>query len=889
MNRLHLLLLSLFTLFSFAPATVPAAFAAENLPRTSLLWNFGWKFHAGDIADGASLTLDDADWRAVDLPHDFQIEQPWVAPGEDERPDTSDPGANIKSRLSPRGFKEMGIGWYRKTFVPEESWKGRRVLIDFEGILYVGDAYLNGHFIGKTDYGYLGFEADITKLLKWGEPNVLAVRADTRAANNSRWYTGAGLYRDVHLILTSPDLYFTRHPLRIVSTPSSSSSSPSTAAPSSASLGASSSSSRPVLGGSSAEVSITAEASLNPNVPHRGTTGGPLTFAVRIFDRDGRVVAEQKTSEPFRSNQRQREYPLPPITIPNAHLWDIDDPYLYTAEVTLYHPDGTVADCVTSRFGIRQLEFSPDFGMKLNGRKVILKGIANHHTLGALGAAAYPRAIEKRLRLLKEFGFNHIRTSHNPYSESLLDLCDSLGILVVDELYDKWLTQYCGGRAEWTALWQHDIPEWITRDRNHPSIVFWSLGNELQTYWNIPYADWGVTPYRMMKPLLKRYDDTRLITVAMHPRGRSLETDSLPAPLVMETDIAAYNYRYMYFPGDGQKFPWMMFYQSEATTAAMGPNYYEMDLSKVIGLAYWGAIDYLGESQGWPAKGWAQGVFYIDLTTKPNAYLAKSIFSDEPTVHLCFQEQSRDIEWNGVKQRIRRLTDHWTRTPGDELNLTIYTNADEVELIMNGKSLGRKQNDRSNPKARNQIRWDKFTYESGYIEAIARTDGKIVARHRAETAGPAVALRLVPDLPPTLNSKRGTPSSSVHKGKEAPSGAVWGATFWRADGLDLQHIRVEAIDKKGRVVPTANLDVTFTVEYQPAKSPSPTGDGLGARLVAVSSGDHYSDELTQLVNHRRLYEGRCLAILRAGRTPATVTLTATAPGLKPAKLNLHTY
>ena len=208
----------------------------------------------------------------------------------------------------------------------------------------------------------------------------------------------------------------------------------------------------------------------------------------------------------------------------------------------------------------------------------------------------------------------------------------------------------------------------------------WSLGNELQTYPNLPYADWGVTPYRMQKPLLLRYDDTRPITVAMHPRGRSQETDSLPAPLVMETDIAAYNYRYMYFPGDGRRFPWMKFYQSEAAMTALGPNYYEMDLNKVIGLAYWGAIDYLGESQGWPAKGWAQGAFNIDLYTKPNAYLMKSIFSDEPVVHISIQEQSRDIEWNGIHQQIRRLTDHWTRTPGDVLNLTTYTNADEVEL-----------------------------------------------------------------------------------------------------------------------------------------------------------------------------------------------------------------
>ena len=803
--------------------------------RVRELLNFDWRFHAGDVADGQLPQTSDADWRRVDLPHDFQIEQPWVAPGADERPDESDPGANIRSRLSARGFKEMGIGWYRKTFRPDPAWQGRRVLLDFEGILYTGDAWLNGQPIGKTDYGYLGFEADVTRLLRWGEDNVLAVRADTRGVSNSRWYTGAGLYRDVHVVVTDPEIFFTRHPLRIQTNGTDS-------------------------------VSIQAEVTAQ----ERGLRA--LSFGVRILDRDGRCVAEQTAELPYRGNQKTREYHLPALALTAAHRWDVDDPYLYTAEVTVRHADGRVADCVRQRFGVRQLEFSPQFGMKLNGRKVILKGIANHHTLGALGAAAYPRAIEKRLRLLKDFGFNHIRTSHNPYSESLLDLCDSLGILVVDELYDKWLTQYCGGRTPWTELWQHDIPEWIRRDRNHPSIVFWSLGNELQTYWNIPYADWGVTPFRMMKPLLRRFDDTRLVTVAMHPRGRSQETDSLPAPLVMETDIAAYNYRYMYFPGDGRRFPWMMFYQSEATTAAMGPNYYEMDLSKVIGLAYWGAIDYLGESQGWPAKGWAQGVFYIDLTTKPNAYLARSIFKDEPTVHLCFQEQSRDIEWNGVKQRIRQLTDHWTRTPGEQLNLTVYTNCDEVELVVNGHSLGTKQNDRKNPKARNQIRWDKLTYEPGYIEAIARNGGKVVARHREETAGNAVALRLTSDLNDGASTAKSSSKPSARARSLDPSRTL--NSPWKADGIDLAHIRVEAVDKKGRVVPGADVDVHFSVE----------GD---ARLVAVSSGDHYSDELV-CTDHRRLFQGSALAILRAGRTPGAVTITATADGLKPGRLKMQT-
>ena len=849
-------------LTAHAAATTPAG-QPRVLPRTSTLINYGWRFHAGDAAGAEAPAFDDSSWRTLDLPHDFQIEQPWVAPATDERPDDSDPGANIRSRLSGRGFKEMGVGWYRYTFTPDSAWRGRRVLLDFEGILLVGDVWLNGTPIGGTDYGYLGFEADVTRLLRWDGPNVVAVRADTRSANNSRWYTGAGIYRDVHITTTDPDLFFTRHGLKVTTD-------------------------------GAHTVSLQAELTKRLTPQERQQRGArSVAFVARILDAEGRVVAQHTDSLPFRSNQSTREYALTPITIDAPHLWDLDDPYLYTAEVAVLRPDGSEADCVRSRFGIRTVEFGPSFGMKLNGKKVILKGIANHHTLGALGAAAYPRAIERRLRLLKEFGFNHIRTSHNPYSVSLLDLCDELGILVVDELYDKWLQQYAGGRIPWTALWQHDIPEWITRDRNHPSVVMWSLGNELQTYWNIPYADWGVTPYRMQKQLLLRYDATRPITVAMHPRGRSLETDSLPAPLVMETDIASYNYRYMYFPGDGRRFPWMTFYQSEATTANLGPNYYEMDLDRVIGLAYWGAIDYLGESQGWPAKGWAQGLWYIDLQPKPTAYLARAIFrDDDPVCRICINEGNQDIEWNGVKQRIRRLTDHWTRTPGDEPAVTVYTNADEVELLLNGKSLGTKPHDRANPKTRNQIGFGRVKYEAGKLVAIARTAGREVARHTIETAGKAVALRLVPELQTPAKGRNAAKANGRNAAKakvdtQSQNGQSLSSMppyhggqpascdlppRWRADGLDLQHVVVEAVDSKGRVVPSATADVAFTL----------TGP---ASLVAVSSGDHYSDELTH-TDHRRLFQGQALAILRSQRQGGTVTLTATAPGLKASKLTM---
>ena len=769
-------------------------------------FNYGWRFMLENVAGAEQPQFDDSQWRTVNVPHDFQIEQPWVAPDASEKADNSDPGANIRSRLSSRGFKEMGIGWYRKTFTPDASWKGKRVVFDFEGIMYVGDVYLNGKLVGGTDYGYVGFEIDVTNLLKYDQPNVLAVKADTREPMNSRWYTGGGLFRDVDVVITDAKYYLMRHPLYITT---------------------------PQVSEQEATVSVQIEVACRDR--------HAVKAEVVITDAEGNEVARQ--TEELKRRQPTYEYQLKDIKLQNPKLWDCENPHLYTATVSLIRPNGEVADQVSERFGVRTVEFSPAFGMKLNGKKVLLKGIANHHSLGALGAAAYPRAIEKRIQLLKEFGVNHIRTSHNPYSEDFMDLCDEYGILVVDELYDKWLDQYCGGRAPWALLWQKDIPEWIKRDRNHPSVVFWSLGNELQTYWHLPHADWGVTPYRMQRELLKRYDDTRLITVAMHPRGRHMDTDSLPAPLVHETDIASYNYRYMYFPGDSKNFPHMKFYQSEANTSNMGPNFFEMDLDKVIGLAYWGQIDYLGESGGWPAKGWAQGAFDISLQPKPIAYFLKSFFSDEPSVHIGIVESEEDRMWNGVQTGVARMNDHWNHKADEELSLITFTNGDEVELVMNGKSLGKKQN--TEGRDRNRIRWNKVKYVPGYLEAIAYKNGKVIARHRIETTGKVKKLVVEPD-----NSN------------------------WKADGMDLQHLRVYAVDSKGRRVPDVNSHLRFRVE----------GD---ASIVAVDNGNIVSHEL-HAVPERDLYHGSALVILRAGQTPGDITLITECDDFKTVKTKLQT-
>ena len=779
----------IFHFFIFTFLHLLAQRSVENM-------NFQWQFAYDSLFTNA---------KTIDVPHDFQIEQPWVAPSADEKADNTDVAANIKSRLSARGFKEMGTGWYRKT-ITHTPTPNTRYLLDFEGIMLTGDVYLNGQHIGGTDYGYVGFQIDVTNLLRKGE-NILVVKASTQNEKASRWYTGGGLFRNVSLVSTPADIYFERHPLYITTR-------------------------------DNRYVTVSADYTNRTRMKQ-------TRMKVSIYDAEGNLVAETTAQRGRNPQSRTVNIKAQELEIANPKLWDLDTPYLYTCVAQLLKEDGSVADEYSEHFGIRTIEYGPDFGFKLNGKKILLKGYANHHTLGALGAAAYPRAIEKRLLLMKQFGMNHIRTSHNPYSRQFIELCDKYGILIVDELYDKWTRQHTGSRVPFMNHFASDITEWVTRDRNSPSVVLWSLGNELQQDPNQPFNDFGVTCYKMMKTVLQRYDSTRLVTVAMHPRYRNWETDSLPCDLAMQTDIQAYNYRYMYFPGDGRRFPWMTFYQSEASTAAMGPNWFEMNLDKVIGLAYWGAIDYLGESQGWPAKGWAQGVFDISLNPKPKAYFMKSFFSDEPLVRLSVMEdKNAGVEWNGIITGTDRQSELWNRPEGSKANLVIYTNCDEVELLLNGKSLGRRENPKD-AKSRNKITWNGIDYKKGKIEAVGYRQGKAVARHALETTGKAVKIVAEAD-----NSQ------------------------WQADGQDLQHIRLRAVDSKGRTVLTCQDELTFTVD----------GD---ARIVAVTNGDINSHELNA-TNHRQLWQGQAMVILRAGSAPSKITLTTDSKTFKAVTTKLET-
>ncbi|MCR5828388.1 MAG: DUF4982 domain-containing protein [Bacteroidales bacterium] len=736
-------------------------------------------------------------WRSVTIPHDFQMELPW----EEEAG-----GA--------RGFKRMETGWYRTTFVAGKDWEGECVLLDFEGVGMQADIWVNGQQAGEIDYGYIGGCFDIRALLKYGSENEILVKTFTGEAEGSRWYTGGGLFRPVHLIVKSP-ISIAEKGIYITT---------------------------PMISEQRAEVN------LQITMDGYRASVVPVDATVEIFDPDGKLVAETSHAAPMRNNLMHVEFNIYPIFVENPKLWSCEEPWLYTAKVTLRNGTREL-DCVSEHFGFRTIEFGQPYGFKLNGKKVFLKGIANHHDLGALGAAVYDGALERMIIRLKEFGFNHIRTSHNPYSKSLLDLADKYGILVVDELYDKWMTQpgqWWIGRYPFTASWFNHEREWIKRDRNHPCVIAWSLGNETQNEerrTGFPEtSDWGVTTWRVMKTFGQRYDDTRPYTAAMHPtrRGGIYKNDDrfdveVYAPeLACATDFASFNYRHMNYRQYLEHDPYLNIYQSEATTSELAVPFFNMDYDQMIGLAYWGAIEYWGESDGWPKKGWNYSFFNSALEPYPQAYLIKSAFDDTPLVHIAVVDGTKSqIEWNDVLSGKTPMSESWNREKGSLQQIYTFTNADEVELFVNGKSLGRQSNDRSSIERRNVIFWKDVPYgNGGSVVAVARTAGREVARHRIETTGKAVALKAVRE---------------------------------NLDG-ELEYVRVYAVDSKGRNVRDSQAEVLFSLEG-------------GAQIVAVDNQDHYTDELFD-VNPKAMHNGFVMAIVRKGSGPST--LKASAKGLKSA-------
>lgn len=782
------------------------AFAQE---RTGILMNFDWRFKLLDGEEDTKAVkplMDDTDWRVVNLPHDYQMELPW-----NEKADKA------------RGFKDSPSALYQKHFEADTAWQGKKVLLDFEGIMTSGEINVNGKPVGKITYGYLGAEFDVSKYLKYGEENIINVKCDVASGGKSRWYTGGGIFRDVHLYIKNP-ISVTRHGLYITT---------------------------PTVAADKAEVALQVE------IEGARAQRYDMTLESRITDPHGKVVAEGRCDVPKYIKLAINEVKMPLLQVANPELWSCETPNLYRAEVVL-KKDGEVIDRVSDEFGIRTVEFTKEEGFKLNGKKVYLKGIANHHDMGMLGAAAFEDGIERQFKMLKAFGYNHVRTSHNPYSPAFLKLADKYGILIVDELFDKWQQ----GGDMWVAsepfdqLWYKAEAEWIRRDRNHPSVIMWSFGNELQIVegWaGLPTSDWGITTYRLMKVLAQRYDPTRKTMVAMFPsRANAIRNDPEwegnfnPPELSCVTDVAAYNYQYPAYKGYLEHNPDLIIYQSEATVNDLLGPWEGMDRDKMVGLAYWGAIEYWGESNGWPKKGWNFSFFSHNLDPYPQAYLIKSAFVDEPLCRIAVQDgKGEEIYWNDNTVGTSFLSSHWNRADNSKQKVFVFTNAEEAELFVNGVSLGVKKND-GQGKDKNRILWDAVDYGTGgKITAVAMTGGREVARHELKTTGKAVKLRL----------------------EEEPSD-------WRADGMGLKYIHVYAVDKNGNAVPTAADEVRIDVSGN-------------ATVQAIDNGDHYTAELFD-VNPKKMYRGQVLLVLRSTQTAGDVRVSVSSPTLKGTSMKLKT-
>lgn len=791
---------------------------SEFVNQQKILFNFDWKFCLGNPKGAASIEFDDSNWRKLDIPHDFQFEQPWDS---------------LESKA--RGFKKMCEGWYRKTFLAEEQWKGRQVLLDFGGIMYHGDVYLNGKKVASSEYGYIGFEVDITENLNFDKENIVAVYASTGPVNGSRWYTGGGLFRDVYLKLQNPT-HIARHGV-YVTTPSVSKDE------------------------ASVNVQVEVDGWQKALLSYQGESkDAEISIETEIWSPNAECIGKVQASMPDHTIQKCTEVSLPVLSVKNPNLWSPESPALYSAHVTL-KANGITIDSTSVDFGIRSLEFSHEFGFKLNGEKVFLKGDANHHDMGALGVASFDKAIERLFLQLKAFGFNSIRCSHNPYSESFTKIADRIGLLIVDEFIDKWSDEdYWGGRKPFMTIWPDLMKEWIKRDRNSPSVIMWSLGNELQTRsdWSgYDTNDWGITTYRIFDQFVKRYDNTRKTTVAMFPARAGAQRNTpdfweylVPPELACATEVASFNYQWKAYHGYYEHKPDLILYQSEAVTNEMLAPFFGMDRERGVGLAYWGAIEYWGESNGWPKKGWNFSFFNHTLTPYPQAYLIKSAFEeDKPIVHIgVLEDVGEALEWNDIKVGQQVISENWNLSPGQKANLFTYTNADEVELLVNGKSIGIQKNDRSTVEKRNMIYWQGVEFgNGGTITAIARNKGKEVARHQLETTGEPIALKI----------KAETPDN------------------WKGDGMDLQYLSIYAVDKKGRLVPDASCQVSIDINGE-------------ATLVAIDNGDHYTDEIFCEGNSRQMQRGYVQVILRSSRNAGKVKIKATSKGLKTASMILET-
>jgi hypothetical protein len=753
----------------------------------------------------------------VDLPHDWSIEGPYSP-----------------KNASGTGFLPGGIAWYRKAFQLPVSMRGRRVSIRFDGVYRDSTVWINGVLLGSRPYGYSTFEYDLTPHLRLGGPsNVLAVRVDHSVVADSRWYPGSGIYRHVWLNVTGPVHIGPWEPY--ITTP--------------------------VAG------EAEALASIETRVLNESPGEARATLVTSVLNERAEEVASVKAEQPIAPGQGRTF--AQQVTIPRPSLWSPGQPHLYTA-VSRVYLNGALADEQRTLFGIRSFYFSPEKGLVLNGQPVKMRGVCIHHDLGALGAAFFEEALERRLKSFKEIGVNAIRCSHNPMAPEFYDLCDRLGFLVMDEAFDEWI----GGKRKWAEGWNagvaarrgyneafedwgvRDAQDMVLRDRNHPSIVMWSIGNEID-YPDDPFthprgrdgvkanslsADLMPGIARRLISAVKQFDVTRPVTMALADINASNATG-----VANMLDVVGYNYLEQFYDRDHKAYPNRVIYGSENSRSL--DAWRPVALKEyVAGQFLWTGMDFLGEARRFPTHGSSAGLLDLQGFWKRDAYFRQALWSDKPMVYAAAwgagsaeTDAARMAEWPrnmGRTPLVERWG--WTDDPRKNIPIEIYTNCDSVELLLNGRSLGEKQiADRLLPA----LVW-AAPNEAGTVEVVGKKAGAIAARFQLRTIGQPERIELSPDLKVLKN-----------------------------DGRQVSTIEVQVVDRNGNRVPDAAQTVGFEVV------------GAG-RLIAAGNAD-LTDGSPMTASQAKLYQGRAVAVVRSAAGSGKITVRATAPGLTAGEVVLY--
>jgi beta-galactosidase len=790
-----------FFLLIAAIIVFPFWASASEAGRQRFRMDFGWRFTLGDPPGAEKANFDDKTWRELNVPHDWSIEGPW---------------SKDNPSGSAGGYAPIGIGWYRKTFHVPQEVSGRRVLLDFDGVFNRSDVWINGQKVGHNEYGYIGFECDLTPWIRLNRDNVIAVRADN-LRQASRWYTGSGIYRHVWLVVTSP-LHVANWGT-FVTTP---------------------------------QISTTgAQVKILTTLRNDSDESRHVTLVTHIVDPRGNQVASRESA--LDVAPRAKVTSTQESTVPNPQMWTLETPVLYRA-ATQVREDDHLSDTYETPFGVRTVRFDVNNGFVLNGTRVVIKGVCLHDDLGALGAAALESGIERRLKILKTIGVNAIRLSHDAHSPEMLDLADRLGLLVFDEAFDKW-----NGFLPDGAGWKDDLQATILRDRNHPGIFIWSVGNEMTPHM---YMREGTLLYASMQDLVHELDPTRPVTAALHPvRNAKGERDAPLAEIANYMDVISMNYQTRWYARDHQQHPNQVLLGSETHVHQVDLNtprdpkdnsgnqwWGTRDYSTnqyvpyVAGQFIWAGVDYLGESGPWPSKGYRTTLVSAAGLRKPFSYFIQTLYTDQPMVWIAVDnpdykgQPKRDSAGNWLA-----LRSDWN-LPANLQTLRVYTftNAQAVELLLNGKSLGKK---RALDYVDRIITWD-VPNEPGTLRAVAENNGRAEAAHELQTAGKPVRLVLVPER-----------------------------TTIDATGEDLSYVEVRALDAAGRVVPGAQNNVHFEI----------TGEGT---LAGVDNGDLDSPEAFKS-NQRELRDGRCFAIVQSARQPGTIRVVAQAEGFQDAMVDIR--